>query len=61
MGQLTWVLEVWIGEPDYLVRCVELNTWFPGSDDEPPYSMHTVTDYYDFNEPIDIQPPDTGS
>ncbi len=46
---------VWISKNDYLIRQVTSITSIP--DSEPAHFQVLVKSYYDFNEPINIEPP----
>lgn len=50
------VVEVWIGKDDYLIRQVKHNGQVFASDGEV-YTFSYTEEYYDFNEPIEIEPP----
>jgi hypothetical protein len=49
MGEST--MELWIGKDDYLVRQVRMDTQKEG------YHSASLYKYYDFNEPVSIEPP----
>jgi hypothetical protein len=57
MRQSKWVLNVWISEPDFLVRRLELEATYSEDSDQPWFSEQRVVEFYDFNKPIDIHPP----
>lgn len=50
------VVEVWIGKDDYLIRQVNINVQIFESDGEVGTGSYLEV-YYDFNEPIEIEPP----
>jgi hypothetical protein len=50
------VVEVWIGKDDYLIRQVKHNVQVFASDGEVGTFSYLEV-YYDFNEPIEIEPP----
>ena len=52
----TVTVVVWIGKDDYLVRQVNMNAQIFESDGEV-YTGSYTAEYYDFNEPIEIEPP----
>ena len=52
----TFTIEVWIGKDDYLIRQVNIDVQFFKSDGEV-YTGSVTAEYYDFNEPIEIEPP----
>ena len=52
----TFTIEVWIGKDDYLIRQVKHNGQvFLSNGEVGTFSFLEV--YYDFNEPIEIEPP----
>jgi len=50
------VVEVWIGKDDYLIRHVKHN-WQIFESDGGVNTLSYTEEYYDFNEPIEIEPP----
>lgn len=50
------MVEVWIGKDDYLIRQVKHNGQVFASDGGV-YTFRYTEEYYDFNEPIEIEPP----
>jgi hypothetical protein len=64
--QLTY--ELWVGKEDYLLRQLEQNQWVvlvkdAGEDTEREehYNTTAIWRFFDFNQPIQIEPPVTGS
>jgi len=50
------VVDVWIGKDDYLIRQVKHN-WQIFASDGGVDTLSYTEEYYDFNEPIEIEPP----
>jgi hypothetical protein len=54
-------VELWVGKEDYLIRQMRLvdhmPEWEAGTADERWIRQSTVMRFYDFNEPISIEPP----
>ncbi|GAG36797.1 unnamed protein product, partial [marine sediment metagenome] len=66
LGYSDTTVELWIGEEDYLIRkyqADERNPYPSMSELSPPAgseSRHVATEvaeFYDYNEPVDIEPP----
>lgn len=58
-------VELWVGKDDYLIRQMRLldhmPEWGAGTPEERWMRQSTVLRFYDFNEPISIEPPPPGS
>ncbi len=54
--QMKIEVELWIGKDDYLIRQMVQTTRFPDSEGQLQTSSTTLT-FYDFNQPIAIEPP----
>ncbi|GAH78417.1 unnamed protein product, partial [marine sediment metagenome] len=53
--------ELWIGRDDYLIRQVKQDTQVPSEDIGQWNTSSAWWKYYDFNEPIEIEPPEAAS
>lgn len=50
-------VELWIGKDDYLIRQMKQDTQMPSKETGELDTSSSVIKYYDFNEPITIEPP----
>jgi hypothetical protein len=54
-------VELWVGKDDYLIRQMKrldhMPEWEAGTAEEEWMRQSTVERFYDFNEPISIEPP----
>lgn len=58
-GPMEIEVELWIGKDDYLIRQMKVNQE-EGSEDNVQWGIYTsIVRYYDFNAPIEIEPPKT--
>jgi len=54
-------VELWIGKDDYLIRQMKYDMQVPSEDTGEWDTSSSMVRYYDFNEPIEIEPPVTAS
>jgi len=59
--QMKIEIELWIGEDDYLTRQMKHDMQVPSEDAGQWNTSSSLVKYYDFNEPIQIEPPETAS
>lgn len=59
--QMKTEVELWIGKDDYLIRQMKHDMQVPSEDAGQWDTSSSIVRYYDFNEPIQIEPPVTAS
>ena len=59
--QMKIEIELWIGEDDYLLRQMKHDMQMPAENTGQLNTSSSMVKYYDFNEPIQIEPPETVS